>query len=262
MFDPFNDFQTAGYLRNVERSKDPERIKTEENFFFEARLEDALAQLRRRRGPLTYRDFLRVHETLFIDFYPWAGRDRRELNVARLVSKGTQVQFEVSESCQQAVEWGLRLGNDVERMRDRPGEVMGAFAWGHPFLDGNGRAMLLVHSELCHRAGFAIDWIASNKTNYLAALTHELNKPQDRALDKYFSGLIIGSRPRDDWVEYFKSIPGLSGFDEAEEHVEYRADDAAALARYEEIKRRREAEPEVEPDGDAALAQRPATLRR
>lgn len=111
MFDPFNDFQTAGYLRNVEGLKDPRRIKFEENFFFETRLEDALSQLRRRRGKLEYRDFLLVHETLFSDFYPWAGKDRHELEVARMVSKGSQVQFEVSEKCRQAVEWGLRLGN-------------------------------------------------------------------------------------------------------------------------------------------------------
>ncbi|MFE8645289.1 Fic family protein [Sphingomonas sp. NCPPB 2930] len=240
MFDPFNDFQTAGYLRNVEGLKDPQRIKFEENFFFETRLEDALSQLRRRRGKLEYRDFLRVHETLFSDFYPWAGRDRHQLGVARMVSKGPQVQFEVSEQCRQAVEWGLRLGNDADRMRACPGEVMGAFAWGHPFLDGNGRAMLLVHSELCHRAGFAIDWIASDKAAYLTALTHELNAPQDRELDKYFSALITEYRPRDDWVNYFKSIPGLSGMDEEQEHVEYQDGDSEALARYEEVKRRRD----------------------
>lgn len=46
MFDPFNDFQTAGYLRNVEGRKDPERIKKQEHFFFDTRREDALGQLK------------------------------------------------------------------------------------------------------------------------------------------------------------------------------------------------------------------------
>ncbi|WP_226981161.1 Fic family protein [Vibrio litoralis] len=28
---------------------------------------------------------------------------------------------------------------------------MGFFAYGHPFIDGNGRIMLIIHNELCHR---------------------------------------------------------------------------------------------------------------
>jgi fido (protein-threonine AMPylation protein) len=32
-----------------------------------------------------------------------------------------------------------------------PSKVMGLFAYGHPFLDGNGRTMLIIHSELCRR---------------------------------------------------------------------------------------------------------------
>jgi hypothetical protein len=34
--------------------------------------------------------------------------------------------------------------------------------------------MLLVHAELCHRAGFAISWNASRKDDYLETLTREL----------------------------------------------------------------------------------------
>ena len=165
MFDPFNDFQTAGYLRNAEAQKDPKKVRRAEFVAFHYRLEEALDQLKRRRGTLTYGDYTRVHKTLFQDYYPWAGRDRHDLKVGRVITKGPNVQFELSENCRQAVEWGLGIGNDIDYIRQRPGEVMGAFAWGHPFLDGNRRAMLLVHSELYHRADFAIDWIASNKAN-------------------------------------------------------------------------------------------------
>lgn len=47
----------------------------------------------------------------------------------------------------------------------------------HPFLDGNGRTILLVFMELCHRAGFAIDWSRTTKDDYLAALSTEINQP-------------------------------------------------------------------------------------
>jgi cell filamentation protein len=41
------------------------------------------------------------------------------------------------------------MGNDPVVLAKKPGVVMGQFAWGHPFLDGNGRTMLIVHTELC-----------------------------------------------------------------------------------------------------------------
>lgn len=106
MFDPFGDFASAGYLRNVERLKDPAEIKVQEHLFFEANLEQALEHLARIRGPIGYSDFLQVHRVLFGEFYPWAGQDRHELGVGRLVGKGERLQFEASELCQRAVEWG------------------------------------------------------------------------------------------------------------------------------------------------------------
>lgn len=131
MFDPFGDFESAGYLRNVERLKDPVEVKLQEHLFFEANLEQALDYLRRIRGAIGYEHFLKVHRILFVEFYPWAGQDRRALGVGRLVSKGgDQLQFEASELCQQAVEWGLSMGNDHRTMRNSPGKVMGAFASG------------------------------------------------------------------------------------------------------------------------------------
>lgn len=106
-FDPFGDFYTAGYLRNIEAEKDLALVKTQEKVFFEAHLEDALAFLRRIRGPITYRHFRKVHEILFIEFYPWAGQDRQQLGVAAQVSKGGMVDFERAHLIIQAVQWGL-----------------------------------------------------------------------------------------------------------------------------------------------------------
>jgi cell filamentation protein len=246
VFDPFGDYQTAGYLRNVEGLKDLEQVKVQEHLFFEMRMEAALEFLRSRK-PILYEDFLRVHGILFGEFYPWAGTDRETLQVGRLVGKGERVQFEVSHLARRAVEWGLELGNDPAVMRARPGEVMGAFAWGHPFLDGNGRTMLLVHAELCYRASFAIDWAASDKDRYLEALTQELATPQGRHLDIYLRPLVREQRSRTNWVEHLKSAPGLDGRGEAAENVVYSAEDVDALRRYAQLKQRRgEAGPAVQ----------------
>ncbi|KAI3591435.1 hypothetical protein D9X30_3642 [Cupriavidus sp. U2] len=239
MFDPFGDFDTAGYLRNFEKLKDLEEVKIQEHAFFEANLEDALAYLNAVPGPLDYENFLEVHSILFRDFYPWAGQDRRMLDTGRLVGKG-EVQFEASERCRQAVEWGLRMGNDPSAMRRKPGVVMGAFAWGHPFLDGNGRAMLLVHTVLSARAGFCIDWPRTRKNDYLRALTAELQTPDKGILDRYLAPLVRPLTAAEDWIGQLLALPGLDGSSQKDDNIAYRDNDAAALARYRDVRRTRE----------------------
>lgn len=100
MFDPFGDFESAGYLRNIERLNDPEEVKVQEHLFFEANIEQALNHLAGIRGHIGYANFLQVHRILFAEFYPWAGHDRHALGAGRLVGKGERLQFEASELCQ------------------------------------------------------------------------------------------------------------------------------------------------------------------
>ncbi|OAE06516.1 Fic family protein [Pantoea sp. OXWO6B1] len=239
MFDPFGDFETAGYLRNVERIKDIDILKRQEHIFFEANIEDAMRYLQSKKRLITYQDFLHVHHILFGDFYPWAGKDRLRLGVGRLISKGKVVQFEASELCQKAVEWGLSIANKPALLRQQPGKVMGIFAWGHPFLDGNGRTMLLIHTELCRRAGFLIKWHATNKNDYLNALTSELNEPQHSPLDNYLKPL-ISELEHSDLLEYLKSIPGLDGSVTIDiQDIAYKENDHVAQKVYEDVKQRR-----------------------
>ena len=64
MFDPFKDFDVAGYLRNVRRDKNETDIKHFEHNLFRANIDPALAHLAKQQT-LTYRDFLEVHRILF-----------------------------------------------------------------------------------------------------------------------------------------------------------------------------------------------------
>ncbi len=75
MFDPFRDFDAAGYLRNVRRDKDKSTIKHFEHNLFRANFDQALVHLA-SCNVITYDDFLAVHRILFADYYPWAGQDR------------------------------------------------------------------------------------------------------------------------------------------------------------------------------------------
>lgn len=237
VFDPFGDFETAGYLRNVRGDKDPAHIKHFEHNFFRGKLPDALEFLASRES-LTYRNFLNVHRILFSDYYPWAGQDRATTLPDRAVSKGG-VKFSHPYECRRAVEYGLRLGHDTRKMNEKCGEVMGLFAFGHPFLEGNGRTMLLVHYELCHRAGFSIAWEKTKKADYLAALSEEIDAPGKGILDAYLLPFKAKQFPRTDWGTNLLSIKGLDGLDE-EHEIEGYLTDPAVVEKYREINARRQ----------------------
>ncbi|QCG91003.1 Fic family protein [Azospirillum sp. TSH100] len=208
MFDPFGDFESAGYLRNTQGLKDSRIIKRIEHEVFRANLIDAVDFISNVEN-IEYGDFLKVHQILFFDFYPWAGKDRADIAPTIAVSKAS-VMFSHPRDAVLAVCQGLRIGQSGS-MRQSLGEVMGLFAYGHPFLDGNGRTMLIVHSELCHRAGFSVDWSKTTKPDYLAALSHEIASPNDHVLDRYLSRFIAPEVPRARWFETITAIDGLDG---------------------------------------------------
>lgn len=184
MFDPFGDFEARGYLRNSELLKDLEAVKHLEHLNFRAHLQPALAYLQSIKGPVGYEHFLKVHEMLFRDLYEWAGQDRKQLGVGAHITKGL-TDFESSERIEMAMRQAFEVGNNKAKMRAKPGYVLGMMAWAHPLLDGNGRTMLLVHTELCRRAGFAIEWTKAKSDSYLEALTDELREPDRGHLDQY-----------------------------------------------------------------------------
>lgn len=86
MFDPFGDFDTAGYLRNFEQEKNLRIVKIAEHELFRAQLPAALDYLSTRKR-IEYQDFLEVHHILFKGLYPWAGKDRAEVLPASAVKK-------------------------------------------------------------------------------------------------------------------------------------------------------------------------------
>ena len=230
-FDPFGDFDQAGYLRNLEGLKDSEAIKKLEHASFLANLGDAVEVLRSSKA-IIYQSFLDTHRILFGDFHPWAGRDRVEVAPDLMIRKGN-VRFAVGADIRRAIDYGLALAK-ANGVRQAPGTIMGYFAHGHPFLDGNGRTMMLVFGELCFREGFSIAWERTDKTDYLAALTDELVRPDKGVLDTYLSGFIAPPIPHDRYSKTLEELPGLDGLDRfLDENLEiegYTTDLAAAKA--------------------------------
>jgi cell filamentation protein len=227
-FDPFSDFETRGYLRNMFGEKDPEIIRHLEHSSFLAGVDQAFERLA-KVDQLSYQNVLETHKILFGDMYPWAGQDRSQTAPDLAISKGS-VFFAHPNDTKIAVDHALRMGEDKAVMAAKPGEVMGYLAYGHPFLDGNGRAIMVVHTELAERAGISIDWAATDKVEYLTALTREMDSPGKGHLDAYlkpFVGVAIG---RDGLASHVARAPGLDG--NAQNEVLGKFSDPVFQARY------------------------------
>ena len=138
-----------------------------------------------------------------------------------------------------AVNAGLRLGQNENGIKINPGEVMGLFAYGHPFLDGNGRTMLVIHSALCHRAGFSIDWSNTNKTDYLNALSLEIGTPGEGILDNYLLPFKTQPLSMEKLQESLLNIKGLNGLDE-ENHVDGKITDQNVITKYKKFEEKRD----------------------
>jgi cell filamentation protein len=183
IFDPFGDFETRGYLRNFAGEKDFDIVRRLEHSSFTTGIDDAFRRLSQIKR-LSYENVLKTHKVLFEAIYPWAGQDRTQTAPDIAVMKG-DVLFAHPQDIRKAVDTALENGQDTKFMAAKPGEVMGYLAYGHPFLDGNGRTIMVVHSVLAQRAGFSIAWAATGKSDYLDALTRELDSPGKGLLDAY-----------------------------------------------------------------------------
>lgn len=184
-FDPFGDAATRGYLRNFAGASDLEHFKRLEHRAFKANVAKALETLA-SKPVLTYGDVLGTHKVLFGGIYPWAGEDRSRHAPTIAISKGGHSDlFAHPGDVKAAIDYALRDGQNKSLMARKPGEVTGTLAYAHPFLEGNGRTIMVVHTELAHRAGISVEWSRTDKAEYLRALTRELDQPGKGHLDAY-----------------------------------------------------------------------------
>jgi len=190
-FDPFGDFATEGYLRNVEKEKDLDIVKRLEHASFTTGLDEAFTALGRSRQ-FSYSDVLQTHGILFNAVYPWAGQDRLSIAPTLSVRKGPVIFANPSE-IQPAVEFALRKAQEKDYLRAHPGEIMGYLAFGHPFLDGN------------------VDWSATDKDAYLDALTKEIEAPSRGHLDDYLGKFIREPIAQEELAAQVINAPGLDG---------------------------------------------------
>jgi cell filamentation protein len=187
ILDPFGDYETAGYLRNIYRKKNLRLIGHLETAAFE---QEVLSTVRflRRLPTLQYRRLTKTRHRLFNALYPWAGQDRSITAPDIAIAKGGYSNlFAHPADCQRAAEYALVHGQDASYLRAHPGEGFGYLAHAHPFLEGNGRTILTIFAELTRRSGFYVEWELVDKTQFLETLTRELLGPGNSIMD----GLVL-----------------------------------------------------------------------
>ena len=209
VFDPFGDHEQRGYLRNHAGVKEKHLVSRLEHGSFSRSIGRALQYLE-ASSSITLADVRETHRILFSYVYPWAGQDRSQ-NAADLnITKGPVV-FQPAPYVPQGVEYALNEARDPAAFRENPGKAIGELAFAHPFLDGNGRTITAVASELVRRAGVHIAWEETNKQDYLNALTKEIDDPKGRHLSNYLEPHIReGARSIEDTARVLTTLPGLS----------------------------------------------------
>jgi cell filamentation protein len=237
IFDPFGDYEERGYLRNKFGEKDQEIIKHLEHSSFVVGVAETFKYLSGIPN-LSYRDVLETHNILFKDIYPWAGQDRSQTAPRIAIGKG-DVLFAHPEDTKRSVEYALGAGQDKLLMAKQPGHVMGYLAYGHPFLDGNGRTIMVIHTELAERAGISINWASISKNDYLMALTKEINNPNDGILDSYLFKFIAEPLGKERLVGHISDIRGLRGGGGAEPIVAGQLTDPLIQKRYKMLQKQR-----------------------
>lgn len=185
-FDPFGDYETCGYLRNAVGEKDLGVVKDLENASFILHIDEAVHELANQ--DINYETFKHTHKRLFDVFYPWAGQDRAELAPDIAITKGGfNKMFSHPLDVERASEYALR---DINKETFSAGTCFAELAYAHPFLDGNGRTILTLHSEIMRRNHEHVEWERTDKREFLKALTIDLNNPGQRHFEKYLNPYI------------------------------------------------------------------------
>ena len=235
-FDPFGDFAVRGYLRNLANEKILDIVRRLEHKSFTTGIDAAFARLATIKR-LAYPDILETHRILFDAIYPWAGQDRLETAPDLAVSKGP-VLFARPEDIRRAVDFALDHGQDKTFMAEKP-----ARSWAispTPIRSWMATGGPSWSRMACWRNAldFSIDWASTGKTDYLSALTKELDSPGTGYLDTYLKPFVREALPDSHLAETIAQAPGLDGGADQNE-VLGKTTDPALQARYEQQKLKR-----------------------
>lgn len=185
MWDPFEDNHRKGLLRNKFGVMDQKRLKGLEFFSIEQNMQKALSVLKREKQ-IDLRSWRRTHAILLGTLYPWAG------TIRHLDVRKGPVRFNTVPLIERETNRIFAKAAQPDFLTANLGYIYGELAFNHPFIDGNGRSLNTVFSELTRRNGFSICWNEVVKEDYLKHLTKAIVDAEYDDLNSYFNSLVVG----------------------------------------------------------------------
>ena len=148
--------------------------------------------------PLSFAFYRNLHKRLFGDLYEWAG----ELRKVDMSKQGTSFcRAENLEEIGNAIFQWLRKHKELrgmkrERFVKELADLYHRINMLHPFREGNGRTQRLFFTLLIRRAGYEIDFAATDTNALMIATVYAAQGVMDY-LYGYFDRVIVGSSERD-----------------------------------------------------------------
>ena len=148
--------------------------------------------------PLSFAFYRNLHKRLFGDLYEWAG----ELRKVDMSKQGTSFcRVENLEEIGNAIFQWLRKHKELrgmkrERFVKELADLYHRINMLHPFREGNGRTQRLFFTLLIRRAGYEIDFAATDTDALMIATVYAAQGVMDY-LYGYFDRVIVGSSERD-----------------------------------------------------------------
>ena len=148
--------------------------------------------------PLSFAFYRNLHKRLFGDLYEWAG----ELRKVDMSKQGTSFcRVENLEEIGNTIFQWLRKHKELrgmkrERFVKELADLYHRINMLHPFREGNGRTQRLFFTLLIRRAGYEIDFAATDTDALMIATVYAAQGVMDY-LYGYFDRVIVGSSERD-----------------------------------------------------------------
>lgn len=160
---PWEPAEDGVILRNKLGATTKAELDALEYSYSRANMGLALEMLKLEKE-ITLDSWLKCHSILFSEIYPWAGQIRH------LDAQRGHVAFNFVAEIEDSTNKMLMRAADPSFFRDNLGQVYSILAFNHPFLDGNGRSLNAVFTELARRDDVGIAWERVDKPAYLSAL--------------------------------------------------------------------------------------------
>lgn len=162
---PWEPSEDGVILRNKFGVTSKDELDSLEFSYIRANTSQALEMLQ-LENEITLDSWQKCHSILFADLYPWAGQIRH------LDARRGHVPFNFTKDIKSSTNEILSRTKDPSFLSGHLGEVYSVLAFNHPFLDGNGRSLNIVFTELARRNDFGIAWDRVDKETYLTGLTN------------------------------------------------------------------------------------------